>query len=82
MGDRLRSPLGLIIRLEGNRKTTGLPHSLQFVQWTLAATPLHPVLKIALNKIVKVTLTHLLQTPESVDVISWTGPSLWTDAVL
>jgi len=77
-------PPALIIGVEGDASTTGLPRSPQFVQWTIASTPSHPVLQNVLDLIAYKTPSYLKQTGggKDVDVMGWTGPSVWTDAVL
>lgn len=83
--ERGEEPPKLIVGLEGDAKTTGLPRSPQFVQWTMAASPSHPVLRNVLNKISDLTPSFLKKfkdTNGDMDVMNWTGPGLWTDTVL
>ena len=78
-------PPALVIGLEGDASTKGLPRSPQFVQWTMASTTFHPVLQNVLDQIVDRTPSYLKQAAEiedEMDVMNWTGPSVWTDAVL
>ena len=78
-------PPGLIVGLEGDASTKGLPMSPQFVQWTIASKPSHPILQGVLDRIVDITPRHLEQatdTNKEIDIMGWTGPSVWTDAVL
>ncbi|OJK01749.1 hypothetical protein ASPACDRAFT_77428 [Aspergillus aculeatus ATCC 16872] len=82
-------PPAAIVGLEGDAATRGLPRSPQFVQWTMVAAPGHPIFGAVLGKIVDRTeeyLQHLGQGDsagaEPPDVMEWTGPSVWTDAVL
>ncbi|PWY94365.1 alpha-1,6-mannosyltransferase subunit [Aspergillus sclerotioniger CBS 115572] len=75
----------VIVGLEGDASTTGLPRSPQFVQWTMASVPSHPIFRHVLQSIVDRTSQYIPQTvadDADVDVMSWTGPSVWTDAVL
>ncbi|KAH8811163.1 alpha-1,6-mannosyltransferase subunit [Xylogone sp. PMI_703] len=79
-------PPKLIIGLEGDAATKGLPRSPQFVQWTIVSTPSHPVLKDVLDRIVERTpsfaKSHAVNKDAEIDTMNWTGPSVWTDAVL
>jgi mannosyltransferase OCH1-like enzyme len=78
-------PPSLIIGLEGDASTKGLPRSPQFVQWTIASAPAHPVLKNVLDQIADETPSYLSKVvgkDGEIDVMNWTGPSVWTDAVL
>jgi len=81
-----RGPPSLIVGLEGDGSTKGLPRSPQFVQWTIASAPSHPVLRDTLNRIAERTPAFLKQQQTDkngeVDVMNWTGPSVWTDAIL
>ncbi len=84
--DGNKGPPSLIVGLEGDATTKGLPRSPQFVQWTIASTPSHPVLLDALTKITERTPEFLKKQQADkngdADVMNWTGPSVWTDAVL
>ncbi|PMD46106.1 glycosyltransferase family 32 protein [Hyaloscypha variabilis F] len=81
-----KGPPSLIIGLEGDGTTKGLPRSPQFVQWTIASAPSHPVLLDALTRITDRTPEFLKKQQDDkngdADVMNWTGPSVWTDAVL
>jgi len=81
-----KGPPGLIVGMEGDAMTKGLPRSPQFVQWTIAAAPQHPVLLDALTRITDRTPEFLKKQQAdkngNADVMNWTGPSVWTDAVL
>lgn len=84
--DGSKGPPSLIVGLEGDATTKGLPRSPQFVQWTIASVASHPVLLNALERITERTpeFVKKVQADENadVDVMNWTGPSVWTDAVL
>ncbi|RFU29536.1 hypothetical protein B7463_g6802, partial [Scytalidium lignicola] len=79
-------PPALIIGLEGDASTKGLPRLPQFVQWTIASAPSHPLLKGVLERIVERTPSyhekHMANKDGEIDTMNWTGPSVWTDAVL
>jgi alpha 1,6-mannosyltransferase len=81
-----KEPPSLIVGLEGDATTKGLPRSPQFVQWTMASVSYHPVLLDTLERITARTpeflRTHQADENGDVDVMNWTGPSVWTDAVL
>lgn len=84
--DGSKGPPSLIVGLEGDATTKGLPRSPQFVQWTIASVPKHPILLDALGKITERTPEFLKKQQADkngdADVMNWTGPSVWTDAVL
>jgi alpha 1,6-mannosyltransferase len=78
-------PPGLIIGMEGDASTKGLPRSPQFVQWTIASAPTHPILQNVLDRIADETPSYLNKAAGKdveIDIMNWTGPSVWTDAVL
>ncbi|MCJ1358235.1 MAG: hypothetical protein MMC33_008234 [Icmadophila ericetorum] len=79
------SPPSLIVGLEGDAFTSGLARSPQFVQWTIAASPKHPILRQVLDKIAEFTPGFNEQEAQKkieVNVMDWTGPGVWTDAIL
>lgn len=79
------NPPAVIIGLEGDAATTGLPRSPQFVQWTLVSAPAHPILKNVLDRIVQGTPARVKLADDKgseMDIMAWTGPNIWTDAVL
>jgi alpha 1,6-mannosyltransferase len=79
-------PPGLIVGLEGDASTKGLPRSPQFLRWTIASTASHLILQGVLDRIAARTPSRhhaqAIEREKDVDVMSWTGPSVWTDAVL
>lgn len=81
-----QTPPSLIIGLEGDGTSKGLPKSPQFVQWTIASAPSHPILRKTLDLISQRTPQLLKQQQADkngdADVMNWTGPSVWTDAIL
>jgi mannosyltransferase OCH1-like enzyme len=81
-----KGPPSLIVGLEGDATSKGLPRSPQFVQWTIASAPFHPVLQDTLDRIAERTPAFLQQLLADkngdADVMNWTGPSVWTDALL
>ncbi|RAK84186.1 alpha-1,6-mannosyltransferase subunit [Aspergillus costaricaensis CBS 115574] len=86
VNDGVDKPPAVIVGLEGDAATTGLPRSPQFVQWTMASVPGHPIFRDVLQSIVDRTAhyisTQTAETDADIDVMGWTGPSAWTDAVL
>jgi alpha 1,6-mannosyltransferase len=80
-----KGPPALIVGLEGDATSGALPRSPQFVQWTIASAPSHPVLRNVIERIADVTPGYALKAaedPGNMDIMNWTGPSIWTDAVL
>ncbi|PYH43765.1 putative alpha-1,6-mannosyltransferase subunit (Hoc1) [Aspergillus saccharolyticus JOP 1030-1] len=83
----MASPPAVIIGLEGDTSTPGLPRPPQFVQWTMVAAPGHPIFAGVLRRIVETTEEYTRQAahnPAAVapDIMAWTGPGVWTEAVL
>ena len=78
-----KEPPALIIGLEGDKSTTGLPRSPQCVQWTMASASGHPVLRSVLDRIAS-QRSSMRPAPgeKDVDVMNLTGPSVWTDTIL
>ncbi|KAI9293152.1 hypothetical protein K502DRAFT_279167, partial [Neoconidiobolus thromboides FSU 785] len=55
---------------------------IQFIQWTIAATPRHPILLDVINRIKEVTPSMLKKEKRiDCDVLDWTGPGIWSDTV-
>lgn len=85
-GKNNEGPPKLIVGLEGDASTKGLPRSPQFVQWTIVSAPSHPVLKDVLDRIAERTPSyseqHAANKDAELNIMDWTGPSVWTDAIL
>nr|XP_019007986.1 uncharacterized protein I206_07154 [Kwoniella pini CBS 10737]OCF46767.1 hypothetical protein I206_07154 [Kwoniella pini CBS 10737] len=56
------------------------PRPIQIVQWTISSAPNHPIALNALLRIYHSTVKAIEWSP--VGVMAWTGPGVWTDAVL
>ncbi|CAH6721283.1 putative glycosyltransferase Hoc1p [[Candida] jaroonii] len=62
---------------------------IQFCQWTIQAKKGHPMLKNLIAKITEITLEReengqlekVLGKDAGGDIMDWTGPGIWTDAV-
>ncbi|KAK6459618.1 membrane-bound alpha-1,6 mannosyltransferase initiation-specific [Scheffersomyces xylosifermentans] len=62
---------------------------IQFCQWTIQAKRGHPLLRELIAKITEITLTRqkkgeikkVLGKDAGGDIMDWTGPGIWTDAV-
>ncbi|CAJ0538684.1 Ff.00g066760.m01.CDS01 [Fusarium sp. VM40] len=91
--EELRGQVGLIVGIEFDRRNGGgwadIPHWLQFCQWTIAATPGHPVFKKMTRRAIRSMedLSHKHNVsieqlkPSSFEVMNSTGPAAWTDVV-
>ncbi|KAF4946806.1 hypothetical protein FSARC_14116 [Fusarium sarcochroum] len=89
----LRGQVSLVVGIEFDRRNGGgwadIPHWLQFCQWTIAATPGHPVFRKMTSRVIKsmedlsrkhnVSIEQL--KPSSFEVMNSTGPAAWTDVV-
>lgn len=54
---------------------------IQFVQWTIAAAPGHPILYQIVKRIADITPTMALHTLNEKQILEWTGPAVWTDVI-
>ncbi|ABN65126.2 membrane-bound alpha-1,6- mannosyltransferase Initiation-specific [Scheffersomyces stipitis CBS 6054] len=62
---------------------------IQFCQWTIQAKKGHPMLRELIAEITEKTLTRarkgqlkkVLGKDEGGDIMNWTGPGIWTDAI-
>lgn len=54
---------------------------LQFVQWTIAAAPGHPVLYQIVKHIARITPSMIDKSRMERQILEWTGPALWTDVI-
>ncbi|KAM0237036.1 hypothetical protein ACHAP5_009134 [Fusarium lateritium] len=89
----LQGQVGLIVGIEFDRRNGGawadIPHWLQFCQWTIAATPGHPVFRKMVDRVITsmedLSLKHNVTVeqlkPSSFEVMNSTGPAAWTDVV-
>ncbi|CCF32095.1 initiation-specific alpha-1,6-mannosyltransferase [Colletotrichum higginsianum] len=90
-----RNQTRLIVGIEFDQRDGGkwadISHALQFCQWTIAATPGHPVFQKMISRVVR-SLEDLKSTygeighdstwePTGFEVMNSTGPAAWTDAV-
>mmetsp|Transcript_5909 Transcript_5909/g.19017 ORF Transcript_5909/g.19017 Transcript_5909/m.19017 type:complete len:298 (-) Transcript_5909:436-1329(-) len=82
------SQVGAIVGIESDsigRKDwkRWFPREMQISQWTFAARPGHPILHDVVNRVL-VKSDAMLALPELNDtsVMEWTGPGVFTDAVL
>ncbi|KAI9293147.1 hypothetical protein K502DRAFT_325468 [Neoconidiobolus thromboides FSU 785] len=61
----------------------GFARDIQFIQWTMASRKGHPILWSVINKIKEITPKMLNQTSwNNCDILDWTGPGIWSDAIL
>lgn len=87
------SEVGLIVGIEADPDRADwkqwYARRIQLCQWTIQAKPGHPVLRDIVARIVDKTLTKkregTLDLPSSKaaggEIMDWTGPGVWTDAV-
>jgi mannosyltransferase OCH1-like enzyme len=54
---------------------------IQFVQWTMAAAPGHPILYQIIKRIADISPTMALENLNENQILAWTGPALWTDVI-
>lgn len=68
----------------GDWREKSLARGLQIVQWTIAAQPGHPVFLDVLDRVVQKWRAAVKNGEDlsKVDVLQWTGPGAWTDAVI
>jgi alpha 1,6-mannosyltransferase len=80
--------LGLVVGIEADPDRPDwekwYSRRIQFCQWTIQAKPGHPVLREIVAHITEETLkrkTHHLDMKDQKEVVSFTGPAVWTDTV-
>ena len=85
-----RDTIGLVIGIEADPDRPDwaqwYSRRIQFCQWTIQAKPGHPVLRDIINRITRKTLDE--KRKGSLDkfldrnVVEFTGPAVWTDAII
>jgi alpha 1,6-mannosyltransferase len=82
--------VGLIVGVEADPTREDWAHwyarRIQFCQWVFRAKPGHPVLREVVARIAEATLERkrkgeLHPDGESLSIIEWTGPAVWTDSI-
>jgi alpha 1,6-mannosyltransferase len=83
--------VGLIVGIEADptREDWNLWYSrrVQFCQWVMRAKAGHPVLRETVARITESTLRRkrednlMADNLESLNIIEWTGPAVWTDSI-
>lgn len=84
-----RDTLGLVVGIEADPDRPDwhdwYSRRIQFCQWTIQAKPGHPVLRDVVTRITQETLKRkrggLLDRFQDDNVIEFTGPAVWTDAI-
>lgn len=84
-----RTAIGLVVGIEADPDRPDwkewYSRRIQFCQWTIQSKPGHPVLREIVSRITKETLRRkragLLENMHDKNVIEFTGPAVWTDAV-
>ncbi|KAI9290796.1 hypothetical protein K502DRAFT_326560 [Neoconidiobolus thromboides FSU 785] len=85
-----KEDVDMILGLEGYEpnkeyvcEEEGMARDIQFTQWTIMSRAKHPILLNVINKIKEITPIMINKTYTSYcDVLNWTGPGIWTDAVM
>lgn len=89
----LHQDAGLVIGIEDDTRVNPnahTQHGIQFCQWTIAARPNHPALKMLVDSIIQITperVPSLVSNPERRFAITgmamtWTGPAIFTEVIL
>lgn len=87
--DQVRLVVGVEYdRMDGD-EWNEIPHWLQFCQWTIAATPGHPIFREMVAHILQSleALSHAYRLPidqihpTNFEILNSTGPAAWTDVV-
>lgn len=78
--------IGLIIGIEADASLWDVwqgdyARQIQFVQWTIAAAPGHPILYRIVKRIADISSTMALKTINEHQILEWTGPAIWTDII-
>ncbi|KAH7275720.1 alpha-1,6-mannosyltransferase Och1 [Fusarium solani] len=85
-----RETIGLVIGIEADPDRPDwaqwYSRRIQFCQWTIQSKPGHPVLRDIITRITKQTLSMKRQGKldrlVDHDVVEFTGPAVWTDAIM
>jgi alpha 1,6-mannosyltransferase len=77
---------GLIIGIEADASLWDVwqgdyARQIQFVQWTIAAAPGHPILHQIVKRIDRISRDFANKIVDEKQVLEWTGPALWTDVI-
>jgi alpha 1,6-mannosyltransferase len=54
---------------------------IQFLQWTIAAAPGHPILHQIVKHIADISPIMAKKTVTEQRILEWTGPAIWTDII-
>ncbi|KAI9294256.1 hypothetical protein K502DRAFT_292550 [Neoconidiobolus thromboides FSU 785] len=64
-------------------KPNDYARGVQFIQWTFSSVKGHPILWNVINRIKDITPKMIVKRNRSdCDVLDWTGPGIWSDAIL
>lgn len=88
-----KSNVGLITSIEADSRVQPNIHifrEMQLVQWTIAAKPDHPAIKMLVDRIAEITRRKLQSKTSELSsaarhegsIIEWTGPAIFTDVLL
>ncbi|CAF0748756.1 unnamed protein product [Adineta steineri] len=77
---------GLIIGIEADASLWDVwqgdyARQIQFVQWTIAAAPGHPILYEIVKRIADISRTMIRDMTSEKQILEWTGPAVWTDVI-
>lgn len=85
---KFNSKIGLIVAVEADGTLKSeyylwFARKIQFSQWTIAAKPGHPALKMLIDRIAKNNdYWNAESRGENFNIMSWTGPGIFTDVVM
>ncbi|TPX30800.1 hypothetical protein SmJEL517_g05727 [Synchytrium microbalum] len=72
------------IELDSSEPLPGLKHRLQFVQWTMAASPRHPLMQMVIEHVMRKLQSAPIGALESAtefELETYTGPAIFTEAI-
>ena len=86
MKDFSTNDMGLIIGIEADVSLWDVwqgdyVRQIQFVQWTIAVAPGHPILHQIVQKIADISSDIARKSISVENVLEWTGPGAWTDVI-
>ncbi|KAG8532021.1 uncharacterized protein KY384_003657 [Bacidia gigantensis] len=89
MKEKVRAVVGIEYDQGDDEPYVGMNEPLQFCQWTMASSPGHPIMKKVVSSVVRSLQELALKnqttiealSPSDGEVITVTGPKVWTDAV-
>jgi alpha 1,6-mannosyltransferase len=84
--ERTKKNVRLIVGIEADASLWDVwqgdyARQIQFVQWTIAAAPGHPILHEIVKRIAEISPDMARKADNINRILDWTGPAVWTDVI-